>query len=84
MLEKGKASSDIYNFQAQFNDPDTCKNFAYLIKGFRRNLGNGEHTKDASPLSDFDETRLMRKLVTSARRAKESVFSSKHEASDEN
>lgn len=84
MKEKGNSTSDIYNFQAQFNDPETCKNFAYLAKGYRKNLGKGEYAKEISPLSPFDETRMMRKLENSARSAKRSVFNPTKEVNNEN
>lgn len=73
-VEKGKFDSDIYNFQAQFNDPNECRKFSYLAKGFRRYMVGGEHTKSPSSLSGFDETRMMRKLEQAARRAKQAVF----------
>lgn len=71
---KDKFDSDVYNFQAQFNDPDECRKFSYLAKGFRRYMEGGWHTKSPSPLSAFDETRMMRKLEQAARRAKEAVY----------
>jgi hypothetical protein len=73
-VEKGKSDSDIYNFQAQFNDPDECRKFSYLAKGFRRYMEGGEHIKSPSSLSDFDEIRMMRKLEQAARRAKAAVY----------
>lgn len=73
-IEKNTTDSDIYNFQAQFNDPIDCRNFSYIVKGFRRYLGGGEHTKGTSPLSSFDEVRMMRKLEKAARQAKSLIF----------
>lgn len=73
-VEKGRFDSDIYTFQAQFNDPDECRKFSYLAKGFRRYIEGGEYTKSSSRLSVFDETRMMQKLEQAARRAKAAVY----------
>lgn len=73
-VEKDNPKSDIYIFQAQFNDPEFCRKFSYLAKGVRKYLDSGEHTKTPSRLTQFDEIRMMRRIEHSARRAKASVY----------
>lgn len=76
-VEQDNPESDIYNFHAQFNDPEYCRKFSYLAKGVRRYLERGDHAKTPSPLTQFDETRMMRRLEQSARQAKNSVYQTK-------
>ncbi len=83
MTEIGNPKSDIFNFQAQFNDPATCQKFAYISKGFRRYVGEREHTKETFPLSTFEEARMMRKLEKSARNAKKAIFNTGNGEVDE-
>jgi hypothetical protein len=76
-VEKGNAKSDIYHFKAQFNDPEDCRKFSYLVQGFKVRLVNGEYRKDATAFNRSEEIRMMKKLEKSARQAKDYLFSSK-------
>lgn len=74
MTEKNTKNPSKYHFQAQFNDPEVCKNFSYIVKGFTKFLDKGEYARSQSPLTPYEETRLMRKLERSAKAAKKAVF----------
>jgi len=71
---KGNLESDVYNFQAQFNDPEFCRKFSYLVRGVRKYLSPGDYAKNPSRLSESDEIRMMRLVEQSARKAIDFVY----------
>lgn len=80
---KSDPKSDIYNFQAQFNDPESCRKFSYLSKGFYKRMDNGEFTKNQSHLPANLELTMLRMLEESARRSRNDIFSSKGKGSED-
>lgn len=73
---KDNPHSDIYNFQAQFNDPEYCRNFSYICKGFLKHLEGSTHTKTPSRLPQSTELQMLRLLEKSSRKAKDFIYNS--------
>jgi hypothetical protein len=67
----GKTSSfdsDLYEFEAQFSEPDTCTMFSYVSKGFYAYKGDGEHNTTRSQFTKAEDTRLGRLIEEAAHR----------------
>lgn len=58
--------SDLYEFEAQFGEPDTCTAFSYAVKGFYPYRGNGEHNTTRSQLTKAEDIRLARLIEDAA------------------
>lgn len=80
---KNNPHSDIYNFQAQFNDPETCRKFSYISKGFNKRMEDGEFTKNQTRLPENLELTMLRLLEESARRSRNEIFSSNSKESED-
>ncbi|HIF9364992.1 TPA: hypothetical protein ACX6SR_000126 [Photobacterium damselae] len=71
------ADPDIFEFEAQFGNPENCEDFSFMSKGAIRYKANGEYYKGIKKLTDEEEIkfnriieesalRIMRKIVKSA------------------
>ena len=58
---------DIFEFEAQFSEPESCTQFSYLPRGLYKYQGNQQHSKTKTQLS-LDEDRQMSKVIESAAR----------------
>lgn len=77
--------SDIYVFEAQFAEPETCTQFSYLPKGFYKYRDGGEHNKNRTNFSSSEERELNKKIEVAARRVMQSIASESLQANnDEN
>lgn len=54
VLEKD-GDSDMYEFEAQFNDPLDFNGFSYISRGYKKFKGAGEYNKNSVPLNDNRE-----------------------------
>jgi hypothetical protein len=57
--------SDLYEFEAQFANPEDCKKFSYLLKGFYKYKCVGEYNKNRT-LSSTAEENQFNKLIENA------------------
>jgi len=55
LKKKSDSQSNIYTFEAQFNNPEDCLDFSYSSKGMRKYKGNSEHNKTSVPLASEEE-----------------------------
>ncbi|SIQ85744.1 hypothetical protein [Marinobacterium stanieri] len=58
--------SDIYEFEAQFNDPDNFENFTYLARGFYRYKAKGEYNNSKTAFTKNNERYFGRKIEKAA------------------
>lgn len=61
--------SDIYEFEAQFSEPETCTKFSYLVRGVYKYLNLEEHSKSRQHLDADDELELNKVIEASARKS---------------
>lgn len=61
--------SDIYEFEAQFSEPETCTRFSYLVRGVYKYLSLDEFSKTRQHLDSEDELELNKLIEASARRS---------------
>jgi hypothetical protein len=59
--------SDIYEFEAQFTEPESCTRFSYLCRGYYKYLGEKEYSKSKNYLPP-DEDRQLSKVIEAASR----------------
>ncbi|CND69596.1 hypothetical protein [Yersinia pseudotuberculosis] len=64
--EKG-ADPNIFEFEAQFNNPQSFNNFSYIAKGMKKYKGHGEYNKTSTPLRDDQELFFSRLIEKKAR-----------------
>lgn len=57
--------SDLYEFEAQFADPENCNKFSYLAKGFYKYKSPNEYNKSKTILSSGEENKF-NKLIERA------------------
>jgi hypothetical protein len=60
--------SDLYEFEAQFAEPDTCNLFSYVAKGFYAYKGDGEYATSRSQFTKAEDVRLGRLIEEAAHR----------------
>jgi len=58
--------SDLYEFEAQFAEPDTCTMFSYVAKGFYPYKGDGEYAASRSQFTKAEDVRLGRLIEEAA------------------
>jgi hypothetical protein len=58
--------SDLYEFEAQFSEPDTCTMFSYVAKGFYSYSGSGEYSSARSQFTKLEDVRLGRLIEEAA------------------
>ncbi|MBA55208.1 MAG: hypothetical protein CMK89_12205 [Pseudomonadales bacterium] len=56
----------LYLFHAQFNDPEFCSDFSYLVKGYRPKGEKSDFSKQTKPLTKVEDIQLMRRIETCA------------------
>lgn len=59
--------SDIYEFEAQFSEPETCTRFSYLPRGHYKYLIDQQHSKSRTQLSSEEDRELSKLIETAAR-----------------
>ncbi|MGE8070124.1 hypothetical protein [Serratia ureilytica] len=64
--EKG-ADPNIFEFEAQFNNPQEFRNFSYIAKGMKKYKGNNTYNKTITPLRDEQELIFSRLIEKTAR-----------------
>jgi len=67
-LKETLPDSDIYEFEAQFSNPEDCTGFSYMPKGVIRYKGEGHFNKSKSQLTP-NENDVYTKLLENAARA---------------
>lgn len=65
-------SSDLYEFEAMFADPETCTGFSYLPRGFYR-FENGEYSLSRSPFPRSSDRTLSKQIELAAHRVLQSL-----------
>lgn len=60
--------SDLYEFEAQFSEPETCTRFSYLPRGYYGYTGPGQYAISRTQCA-IDEDRGLSKLIEAAARA---------------
>lgn len=71
---KGKFhDSDIYEFEAQFSDPENFKGFSYLARGYYGYKGEMDYTVNRKRFTNREEKELGKKIEEAARRAIQDV-----------
>lgn len=73
MAKTDSYDSDLYELEAQFGEPENCRNFSYLVKGFYKYKDRGEYSSGRTTLPNSEEIRLGRLIETSAKNAKSKV-----------
>ncbi|USE36856.1 hypothetical protein [Endozoicomonas sp. SCSIO W0465] len=73
--KKESYDSDIYVFEAQFAEPETCTQFSYLPKGFYKYKEGGEHNKNRTNFSSAEERALSKNIEVSAHKVMKSIIS---------
>ncbi|PHM47651.1 hypothetical protein [Xenorhabdus miraniensis] len=66
VLEKD-GDSDMYEFEAQFNDPLDFNGFSYISRGYKKFKGAGEYNKNSVPLGDSREIFFKQLIESTAR-----------------
>jgi len=59
--------SDIYEFEAQFSEPETCTRFSYLVRGHYKYLGDQHFSTSRSQLSLEEDIELSKAIESTAR-----------------
>ena len=59
---------DIFEFEAQFSEPETCTRFSYLARGHYKYQGNQQYSKTRTQLL-AEEDRELSKAIENAARA---------------
>lgn len=59
--------SDIYEFEAQFSDPDECRGFSYLPRGFYRYQAPNAYNETRTGFSRDEDQRLGKLIEAAAR-----------------
>lgn len=67
--------SDIYEFEAQFSNPEECKNFSYLIRGMYKYKSFDEYNKGKTSISHLEEIKLSRKIESAAKASLKKIVS---------
>jgi hypothetical protein len=57
--------SDIYEFEAQFSEPDTCTKFSYMSRGYYAYKGHQEHSQSKTQFTTAED-RQFSKLIEAA------------------
>ena len=66
--------SDLYEFEAQFADPDTCTRFSYLLRGFYKYKAQNEYNKSKTQLSTLDEFKFNPIIEASAKQTIDTII----------
>lgn len=74
--------SDIYEFEAQFSNPDSFTDFSYLCRGFYRYKEGGAHNVSKTGFSKQQEKELGKKIETSALKSVDSILNSLRDGED--
>lgn len=61
-IKEDLADPDIYEFEAQFGNPENCEDFSFITKGAKRYKSNNEYFKKLDKLTD-DEERKFQKII---------------------
>lgn len=60
--------SDIFEFEAQFTEPESCTRFSYLIRGHYKYQGDKQYSKSKTQLDPADDKALSKNIDSSARK----------------
>jgi hypothetical protein len=58
--------SDLYEFEAQFSEPETCTMFSYAARGYYGYKGAGEYNASRTQFSKVEDSRLGRLIEAGA------------------
>lgn len=65
--KEAQFDSDIYEFEAQFTEPETCTRFSYLCRGYYKYIGQDEYTKSKSHLPPQEDREISQLIENAAR-----------------
>ncbi|MBW3139622.1 hypothetical protein KUV56_08845 [Ferrimonas balearica] len=74
--------SDIYEFEAQFSDPEEFCQFSYLVRGYYKYKGGGEFNKSRVQCSSHEEKALSKSIEKTAREIADSFDSADMEGTN--
>ncbi|MBU0621670.1 MAG: hypothetical protein KJ795_07470 [Gammaproteobacteria bacterium] len=63
----GEFDSDIYEFEAQFSEPETCTRFSYLVRGHYKYQEDQKHSNTRTQLASDEDVELSKAIETAAR-----------------
>ena len=63
----GEFDSDIYEFEAQFSEPETCTRFSYLVRGHYKYQEDQKHSNTRTQLASGEDVELSKAIETAAR-----------------
>lgn len=64
---KSEIDSDIYEFEAQFSEPESCTRFSYLVRGHYKYQGDQQYSSTRNQLSANEDIELSKALEAAAR-----------------
>lgn len=76
---KGSVDEDLYEFEAQFSDPENKEQFSYLSKGFYSYLAQGQYTKNRKAFTADEERRVNKSIEAAAQRSLKGILEPKNE-----
>ncbi len=66
-ISESKESPDLYEFEAQFSEPETCTRFSYLPRGLYKIQEDWSFNKSRTGLAHGEDTSLGRRIEDAAR-----------------
>ncbi|MWL89780.1 hypothetical protein [Cupriavidus sp. SW-Y-13] len=66
-MSENALEPDLYEFEAQFSEPETCTKFSYLPRGFYRMQEDSSYNKSRTGLTEGEDTSLGRRIEEAAR-----------------
>jgi hypothetical protein len=63
----GYFDSDIYEFEAQFSEPETCTRFSYLVRGHYKYQEDQKHSHTRTQLTPGEDVELSKAIEAAAR-----------------
>jgi len=68
LRKKGEIDSDIYEFEAQFSEPNNCQLFSYIAKGFYKYKSSDEYNKNRQNFTTSEESLINKDIDSAARK----------------
>ncbi|WP_219017689.1 hypothetical protein [Shewanella algae] len=66
-VEEDLVDPDLFDFEAQFSDPENCTGFSFISRGALRYRGNGIYNKTVSDLTDKEEIKFISLIEQTAK-----------------
>ncbi|KJG68663.1 hypothetical protein [Photobacterium kishitanii] len=89
-VKENRDSSDLYEFEVQFSEPEECKDFSFIVKGSYKRKDDGivgevsGHNVNRTPISLIEENQINKLINKSAWSAIEKLFAACATEGDEN